>query len=98
MKAYINGYEGDPDDYIDKTDIIGYQGFDVSERISIEIGKDNQPTSDFIITYGWKSYNVQVKAVQGLNQKNPFNNAIRTNNNLGLVVIYDFVDNDIVIN
>ena len=98
LKAYINGYEGDPDDYIDKTDIIGHQGFDVSERISIEMGKDNQPISDFIINYGGKSYNVQVKAVQGLNQKNPFNNAIRTNNNLGLVVIYDFVDNDIVIN
>ena len=98
LKAYINGYEGEPDDYIDKTDIIGHQGFDVSERISIEIGKDNQPISDFIINYGGKSYNVQVKAVQGLNQKNPFNNAIRTNNNLGLVVIYDFVDNDIVIN
>lgn len=98
LKAYINGYEGEPDDYVDKTDIIGHQEFDISERISIEMGRDNQPISDFIINYGGKSYNIQVKAVQGLNQKNPFNNAIRTNNNLGLVVIYDFVDNDIVIN
>ena len=98
LKAYINGYEGEPDDYADKTDIIGHQGFDISERISIEMGKDNQPISDFIINYGGKSYNVQVKAVQGINQKRPFNNAIRSKNNLGLVVVYDFVDNDIVIN
>lgn len=98
LKAYVNGYEGEPDDYADKTDIIGHQGFDISERISIEMGKDNQPISDFVINYGGKSYNIQVKAVQSKNQKNPFNNAIRTTNNLGLVVIYDFVDGDIVIN
>lgn len=62
------------------------------------MGKDNQPISDFIINYGGKSYNVQVKAVQGINKKRPSNNAIRSKNNLGLVVVYDFVDNDIVIN
>ena len=98
LKAYINGYEGEPDDYADKTDIIGHQGFDISERISIEMGRDNQPISDFIINYGGNTYNVQVKAVQGKNQKRPFNNAIRKNNDLGLVIVYDFVDNDIVIN
>jgi len=27
------------------------------------MGKDNQPISDFIINYGGKPYNVQVKAV-----------------------------------
>lgn len=96
LRTSVNDFQHEvADDY---ADIIGDQGFDVSEKINIIMGKDNQPIHDFSVNYLGKTYNVQIKAVNHKNEGvNEMNAAIRNNVDLGIVIVYNMIGNNMLI-